>query len=151
LKLHIPEIGDRFTLTKDWTFTVYMESRNDKLTQRLKCYKHMRDSRGYWKDPDEAAQFFDVEPGRRFLSVYSGHALKEKFTIVAGTEIKIDRIYIRKGAKNYSSVTVYATLPPVKPAPRGRVAKPEKVRFWVKLADFNQIEADLIELPRVHP
>jgi hypothetical protein len=48
------------------------------------------------------------------------------FTLPKGTVLELDRIYIRKGAKEFSSTTFKL--------------RKEKVRFWVKLADANRIE-----------
>jgi hypothetical protein len=52
------------------------------------------------------------------------------YTLPAGTVLKVDRIYIRKGKgmSDYSSVTFYATI--------GK----KKYRFWSKLADVNNIK-----------
>lgn len=35
MKIYIPEIGDEITLTKDWTFTLYPETRNSSLANLL--------------------------------------------------------------------------------------------------------------------
>lgn len=53
-------------------------------------------------------------------------------TLPKETIIKVDRIYVKKGNSAYDSVTMYASIPGNK----------GKVRFWVKLIDFNQIEAE---------
>lgn len=64
-------------------------------------------------------------------------------TIPAGTIIKVDRIYIRKGSSDYSSITFYAVgLGEVITSSRWSVSKPKKqksLRFWCKLADCNNI------------
>jgi cytochrome c1 len=68
---------------------------------------------------------------------------KIKITLPAGTILQVDRIYIRKGASNYSSVTFYCkSLPSVSINDRfNPKKKPNKaVRFWVKLDDCNKIE-----------
>jgi hypothetical protein len=56
-------------------------------------------------------------------------------TLPAGTVLAIDRIYIRKGISDYSSLSfnLTATLDPLISAARGRK------RFWAKLADCNRI------------
>lgn len=53
-------------------------------------------------------------------------------TLPKDTIIKVDRIYVKKGNGAFDSVTVYALIPGEK----------RKCRFWVKLNDFNQIEAE---------
>lgn len=63
-------------------------------------------------------------------------------TIEAGQKLKIDRIYIRKGISDYSSVTFYATgLGKVLHKNRwSDKAKNKAIRFWAKLSDVNKIE-----------
>ena len=61
-------------------------------------------------------------------------------TLPAGTELTVRRIFIRQGARDFDSMTFTATIPPLKPAPRGKVAKPKSVRFWAKLDDCNTME-----------
>lgn len=68
-------------------------------------------------------------------------------TLPAGTELSVDRIYIRKGASEYSSITFYAKRLPEITYTGKRwhygSSKPKKIkafRFWAKLADCNQIE-----------
>ncbi len=48
--------------------------------------------------------------------------------------LKVDRIYIRKGNKDYSSISFYWNDNPTK----------KKIRFWAKLDDCNNIECDVI-------
>lgn len=50
-------------------------------------------------------------------------------TLPAGTVLKVDRIYIRKGMKDFSSLTFTAKLANMKKA----------ARFWVKLRDVNRM------------
>jgi hypothetical protein len=50
----------------------------------------------------------------------------------AGTELKIDRIYIRKVISDYSSLSFWAKFPDDK----------KKYRFWAKLEDVNNIVYD---------
>ena len=67
--------------------------------------------------------------------------------IPAGTTIKVDRIYIRKGAKDFSSITflvrglgeIEKKIPyPVKGKKTTKNKK--SLRFWAKLVDCNTIE-----------
>ena len=48
-----------------------------------------------------------------------------------GTELAVDRIYIRNGAKSYDSVTFRVKKCPIEAY--------EKCRFWAKLPDVNKI------------
>ena len=67
-------------------------------------------------------------------------------TIPKGTIIQVDRIYIRKGSSDYSSVTFYAkNLGEIESTYSSYNAKPKKkikkkaLRFWAKLSDCNKI------------
>lgn len=60
------------------------------------------------------------------------------FSLPAGSLLSIDRIYIRKGVSDYSSITFYLKETTWKPL----AAKKKKgaTRFWAKLHDVNLIE-----------
>jgi hypothetical protein len=109
MKLYIPEIGDMIVLTEDWTFNIYNEYRNNKLYEKMG-----------WE------------------TRYGGTRLeKHEIMFPKGTSLKIDRIYIRKGSSDYSSITFYVGSGNLKGA-----------RFWAKLADVNRIEFDPKESER---
>jgi len=72
-----------------------------------------------------------LERSESGYSVYNSRESTE-VTLPKGTIIKIDRIYVKKGNGAYDSVTVYAQI----------AGEKRKRRFWVKLNDFNQIEAE---------
>lgn len=38
MKLYIPEIGDKLTLAKDWTFNLYAEGRNEVFGKKITQY-----------------------------------------------------------------------------------------------------------------
>jgi len=104
MKLYIPEIGDQIVLTEDWTFNLYSEDRNRKLMDKLNlAYRY--------------------EYGRALS--------KNSVTLPKGTSLKIDRIYIRKGSSDYSSITFFIGSGDYKGC-----------RFWAKLSDVNKIEFD---------
>lgn len=67
-------------------------------------------------------------------------------TLPAGTILKVDRIYIRKGNSDYSSISFYASglgkvevWAPSYGNDRTKKSK-SSLRFWAKLQDCNQIE-----------
>lgn len=141
MNLYIPEIGDKIKLLEPWTFDLYNEDRN--------------------------ATLMDVTNDDREVQ---GIKLTTKpCTIPAGETLKIDRIYIRKGLSEWSSITflwvgmrsqnkmVERTVVPVsvlrphlfhsgsniplkQPSYTIQEMKPSRaVRFWVKLEDANKI------------
>ena len=85
MKLYIPRLGDEIKLTSDWTFDLYCEDRNDTMIKK-----------------------FNIDLGQ----VQGGpwhhlHDKSAKCTIPEGSILKIDRIFIRKGAEEYDSITFF--------------------------------------------
>lgn len=185
MNLYVPEIGDKLKLTKDWTFNLHAERRNESLALYFGYYLHSVRIRSYlnsevWVDesllprmrnhdykviyperptglyhnpkyseacreaeqscPEYVKYYEDVkihddkahEIGKRFIEV----------TIPAGTTIKVDRIYIRKGLQDYSSLTFYCSDlgSVVIPKRYSSNIKKKAIRFWAKLSDCNTIE-----------
>ena len=122
MRVFIPTIGTVFVLAADWEFPLQEESRNHKFSKEFRL--------GY----REWARTHNGEPPAR----------DDWVTLPAGTVLRVDRIYIRKGGadiKEYDSVTFWCNTH-VKPA-EGRKLK--RGRFWAKLADVNQMEVELKE------
>jgi hypothetical protein len=69
-------------------------------------------------------------------------------TFPKGTVLAVDRIYIRKGASDFSSITFYAKglgESEIKNRWSGRTTVWKAQRFWAKLQDCNQIEFELMD------
>lgn len=152
MKMYIPEIGDRIRLVDDWRFNLINEHRNESLWKFFEsetagvgeARKKMEDRLhelerkfGYTYSniprvltPDEQGEYRDLKD--KLHNVRFMYANTE-VTLPAGCELSIDRIYIRKGAGDWSSITFFLQSHPY----RGFKRKP---RFWVKLSDCNQIE-----------
>jgi hypothetical protein len=90
MKLYIPEIGDTFKLSNDWTFNCIQEYRNQEFLKNN--------------------------------NLVAGNVTLSKDCI-----LKVARIYIRKGNKDFSSVTFF-----VKGTYNGR--------FFARLEDVNKME-----------
>jgi len=128
MKLYIPEIGNQLRLTSDWTFGLYNEDRNATLMEKL----------GDIRKTTWGGNNYGTIP----------------CTIPAGAVLKVDRIYIRKGISEYSSITFLWVGERTEPReelrdPRywgeAKVKIPRKpVRFWAKLDDVNNIEFDKV-------
>lgn len=130
MNLYIPDIGDEFRLAADWTFELYNESRNLSLMEKVG----------------------DV----RKVTWGGGNYGAIPCTIPAGTTLKVDRIYIRKGMSEYSSLSFLWVGERTEPRVEQRhgtayfetkkdfsyeIKIPRKpIRFWAKLADVNKIE-----------
>lgn len=115
-QLMVPDIGTVVTLTEDWTFRLFEESRNGKFLRKLgvsgiDCWRH-----------------------------YRGNGKMREFnvTVLAGSSLGVDRIYIRRGADFYSSITFNLHK-------GGQVIIDGKTikafgRFWAKLSDVNKLK-----------
>lgn len=131
-KFNIPELGTSIKLAKDWRFALHHEHRNRSLFEVLNLpYLH-----DWHNNPDP---------------------LPTMVTMPKGTVLKVDRIYIRKGASDYSSVTFLAPgkkttkkteirtgrrfngVGPGVPFTYVETFPARGVRFWVKLFDANAI------------
>ena len=136
MKLYIPEIGDVIRLTQDWTFDLYNEYRNSTMMERI---GDTRDTACSWEN--------------NFNSI--------PVTVPAGSELKVDRIYIRKGKEDCSSITflwmgektnpkmvkkfavAFGVGAPVRTD--YEIKRPARtVRFWAKLTDVNNLEFDWV-------
>lgn len=159
MKLYIPEIGDSFTLEKDWNFTLYPEGRNETLGELFGVYlpssyygkwvplTHPKLRANVYRDDqsDDYKQYWiDYENHRNECDRIAQDSIQ--ITLKKGTILSVDRVYIRKGSSDFSSITFYAKN-------IGEIIhdgssiwgqkKPKKVkafRFWAKLADCNNIE-----------
>lgn len=108
MKLYIPEIGDQFVLSKDWTFDLYYERRNESLLKKINI---------------------------DFKWNYNQPMAKYPITLTKGTSLKVDRIYIRKGLTEFSSLTFFIGS-----------GEWKGCRFWAKLSDVNNIEFDEVQV-----
>lgn len=132
MKLYIPELGDALVLTKDWTFDLYLEDRNKSLYLEIIKIKRFNDiTKGFEILTDNKKLNDDVSKLQReegsYWRIYLGK-ISTKFTLPKNTILIVDRIYIRKGAEDFSSVTFKSTY------------NGKKIRFWAKLKDINTIE-----------
>jgi len=130
MKLFIPAIGDKICLTKAWTFHLHDEKRNAALWSYL------------FPDDEDIGTYSHAYAGD-----WVGGAWVRRYkykpreiTIPKGSVLTVDRLYVRKGAKDFDSISFFLT----KDSP----LKNKKVlRFWAKLNDVNKIECKLVEEP----
>ena len=120
VQFFVPDIGTVIKLNYDWSFVLYQERRNAGFIELLNLFN----GRVYqdWR--------VRTEPERATM------------IIRAGSELTVDRIYIRKGAEEYSSITFWLGKEAVVIGPDGTQHTPtRRIRFWAKLADVNKIQA----------
>ena len=121
MKMYIPEISDEIRVLADWTFDLYNEDRNRSLMERM----------------------LDT---RRTVGSWSPEFGAIPCTIPAGAVLKIDRIYVRKGKGDFSSITFLwkgealpAKIETYGTGTQYRVPR-QPIRFWAKLEDVNNID-----------
>lgn len=112
MRLFIPKLGTKLRLTEQWTFEMYCEDRNQKL----------------W-------DLFGAVP-MASIPWQARRGNHCTVTLQPGDVLTVDRIFIRKGAESYNSVTFKGRIKV------GGVFHP--VRFWVPLADANNIECEVV-------
>ena len=163
MKLYIPEIGDSLRLMEDWSFKLCNESRNSAIWDAFKTvHKDMDEHIKQIHEKIAADRKAEEEqirkdnPGAIAIWYYSlsrdyyGEAASAGYqvTLKKDTVLKVDRIYIRKGADDYSSVTFNIAESPEKfltlAKDGGTLPKGTKRRFWAKLQDVNTIEFERI-------
>ena len=79
------------------------------------------------KELDEADKKYKEECKKYldYLELFGRKSLL--ITLPKGTKLKVDRVYIRKNAKDFSSLTFFASI------------GGKKLRFWTSLEDCNKI------------
>ena len=133
MRLLIPTIGTVLTLTKDWTFRLHEERRNQKFANQPLLNLDYSWWPGGQHVPDPTPQL----PRRTKWVENKGKA--QDITLPAGTKLKVARIYIRNGGKDmksYDSVT-FTCNGDIK-GKKGKTVL--KGRFWAKLIDVNSMD-----------
>jgi hypothetical protein len=146
MKLNIPDIGDLITLSSNWTFTLHPEGRNVKLAKFFDL-EHARRGEEYWAKPEALVALDTIYKNcKGIVFDYAKHTemvasfiknnpdiIKGAFEVELerGTTLGVDRVYIRKGAREFSSLSFFIKNGPFKGA-----------RFWAKLDEVNKIEIE---------
>jgi len=128
ISLFVPRFGTIMRLSKDWTFSLYHESRNDGLLEAFGLKQDIVTERHKTPPP-------------------------ETVTLPKGTVLKVDRIYIRRDcegkASDYDSITFQ-----IKDCPKPGISKKtcfgNKTRFWAKMDDCNFIIAEIDDERKVN-
>lgn len=144
-RLFIPELGTKLTLAEDWIFSLYPETRNESLGLLYGMYAIHVFNKEIYENIDKTLHGYlwinkqdndNLSIGLANYQEVSKELLLSNrtsktllITLPTDSELTIDRIYIRKGASDYSSVSFWVKLPTNK----------KKIRFWAKLEDVNKI------------
>lgn len=133
MKLFIPTIGTRLVLAEDWTFHLHDEYRNEKF---YKAFHGEIKRNGYkWVGHGEHGDSISspVQTDRCWHRTYDKPEPLAT-TLPKGTVIEVDRLYLKKGAGDYDSVTFRLIS--------SDLGKKVKGRFWAKLEEVNTITID---------
>lgn len=129
MNLFVPDIGTQLKLEQDWTFTLYSEYRNQSLINLfLNIPKGVSLNWQYQTVKPDSIKNYIVE-------------------LPKGLLVKVDRIYIRKGLSQYSSITFTVPKPKTK---KEKEEMPHNVKFggtkfWVKLHECNGIQFSTVQ------
>lgn len=156
-QIFIPPLGSVIRLQDTWKFQLQYERRNEKLMELCKLTPpHTLEHWGKaWRKLDIADRKRLIEMSNwNFENEYDEDSplfdnyaywagdWSHPFLFTKGTELKIDRIYLRQGQKDFDSVSFRSNCwvsnldAPAINIPR----KTKGIRFWAKLADVNRIE-----------
>lgn len=161
MNIWIPEIGDLIGLDEDWTFSLHRENRNNDIINALDlrkqgayadlldrrdmmfasstCEKEVTSVAGYkWKQPvvADAALYKRAIQLDRDVQDWTWPIL-----LPNGTVLRVDRIYVRKGSKDFSSLSFYIEESPriaLNPGVKTGFKK-GRLRFWARLDEVNQM------------
>ncbi len=117
MNFFVPDIGSLLILNQEWTFTLFNEYRNSTMFNLM------------------------IKRGE---ILNSNSKSNQVVTIPKKLVIKVDRIYIKKGLSQYSSITFSIPKPKNKSE---KLAMPLNmdyygVKFWVKLHECNGIDVE---------
>lgn len=155
MKLFIPTIGTKLQLEKDWWFKLFDEPRNYGVIIGIGAEDVFRLQREKFENMSHTERLilkgiipYKNEDGEQVYNDYvpfNIEVILPKFTL-----LKVNRIYIRSGAKEYDSVTFTILDCPDKrlvSEKRGGLYKMQNaplLRFWAKLKDVNTMEAAVV-------
>ena len=115
ISFFVPEIGTVLWLEQDWAFRLYTERRNDGLTRQIGIPIDRN-----WRYENSGVNGHDV-------------------VMRAGAVLSVNRVYIRQGAKEYSSITFNVRKGAVMTVVGKDTVLKKGARFWAKLSDVNNM------------
>jgi hypothetical protein len=114
---NFPVIKSQYKLLSDWEFGLHTEYRNESILRA-----------------------FELVVGS--IWHYGRNNTPHRVTLPAGTVLQVDRIYIRKGAEDFDSITFYIVDSPNERLlswGKGGLSPKYAVRFWAKMTDINGV------------
>ena len=143
MKLSIPTIGTRLTLTKAWSFKLHDDYRNEKFWRALHGAP-VRQPYYYGWDQVSHSYLNSPTPTTVCTSLGEHKAPPVKTVLPKGTTLSIDRLYVRKGLKDFDSISFRIVKEGNSPIPSGR--------FWAHIDDINgKLDASLTDAKARYP
>jgi len=141
MNFYVPTIGDSIYLIEPWTFTLHQEGRNEGLAKRLaQCGQgdtHTVSTNSVLhKERMASGNWEDLGSDDHHWKDFTWKNKTAEVVLPIGTQLKVDRIYIKSTYRDFDSITFRIGKCEANP-------KLEKARFWVKLKDANKIVCDL--------
>ena len=116
----------------------------DAKCKKLFCYDYNLRNKMHQEAQNNCPEYVKYMQDLNEWTVTADNKMLESLsvTLQVGQILKVDRIYIRKGASDFSSLTFYAkSLEPVYYASyKWRNATKKAIRFWARLSDCNTIK-----------
>jgi len=130
MNLYIPKLGDKITLASAWSFTLYSEDRNLGFIKTLVKAGLITEAEALIAFPTKR---WNTTASTSLSDVGRGTNLPlRSITLPPNSTLTVDRIFIRKGASNFNSVTFVLKSTPARTW--------KQARFWVKLHEANQLQ-----------
>lgn len=145
-----PQTYREYAAADGRTLSKWEERGADRVSRWTSRWAAQDEALAAWKAHETECESLRLTPNWK---KYPRNVIAAYMTLPAGTELKVDRIYIRKGCEGFDSVTFWANTPPgalvkVNPAAKGGASpftmtldSKKKTRFWAKLAEVNHIMA----------
>lgn len=140
MNLFIPELGTKLRLLRPWEFKVINEARNLSIAKLLEVQSP---TNRYPLGAVQGRSYFYTSQSRSVSGKWVSEECEEKsfeperktsytYTFPIETILTVDRIYIRKGAKDFSSVSFLTQV------------GGKRVRFFARLVDVNNLVVEVV-------
>lgn len=139
MKLFVPTIGSKLRLVSPWRAKIEKEYRNDSIFNLLELNDQESPTNLHLTQLLEAKSNIKATRGFYGYMTYEGSL---DITLPKDTILNVDRIYIRKGAGEFDSITFEIfDCPIMEMKPKSKKGfRTGRLRFWVKLDNANEIE-----------
>lgn len=151
------DVIEALELRNDPRWLALEEQTEEYIRQMAALEAHLPPYSGPWGHDPRQAERNAIRNGEAWQTINSQkhevwldkHAFSWEGEFPRKTVLRVDRIYIRKGNADFSSVTFYVvdtSIPALNPTERKKkVGSKGRRRFWAKLSDVNTMQFDKVE------